>query len=356
MIKSLRYLCAMILGGCTLAALPSVALAQTCDITGLASSQSAALTYDPFSSAGATTTTPVTMTISRLNPSGGDRTEQVNLYLTVPNANVPGIQIIPRTVTGSSNVTGSGTGNNIFYNFPTAPTLPSLGNTTGAGNFLTINYGDNSANGDTATVTFDIILPSNLDLTAISQLAFRANFSCRFKGTGNTKIYNSGFRNDAIVFPVTVLSALQASYAGPALDFGEVGDKTTGEILAASGSYTKTGNIRVASSGPYIINMTSTNNYRLTFPGGNLATAGQTLTYNATLVGNTRNSASGTPGSAAAAITKTCVKAGVGGIFLPLSVTLTEGGSAKTPAPAYTDFLNVTVTPQAALTVGSACS
>jgi hypothetical protein len=352
--KSLRYFFAIILGWCALTALPSAAMAQTCDITGLASSQSTTLTYDPFSTTGAASTSPVTMTISRLNPGGGERTEQVNMYLTVPNANVPGIQIIPRTVTGSSNVTGSGTGNNIFYNFPTAPTIPSA-SSTGVGNFLTINYGDNSANGDTATVTFDVILPPNLDLSAIAQLAFRANFSCRFKGQGNSKVWNTGFRNDAIVFPVTVLSALQASYVGSVLDFGEVGDKTTTQVQAAPGTYTRAGDIRVASSGAYIINMTSTNNYRLTFPGGNPVTPGQSLAYNATLVGITRTGISGAPVSPQTAITKTCTKAGVGGILLPISVTLTEGGTTKTPAPAYTDFLNVTVTPQAALVVGSAC-
>ena len=352
--KSLRNFFVILLGWCALAALPSVAFAQTCDISSLTSSQSATLTYDPFSTSGVSSSAPITMTISRFNPGGGERTEQVNMYLTVPNTRVPGIQIIPRTISGSSNVTGAGTGNNIFYNFPTAPTLPSA-SSTGVGNFLTINFGDNSANGDTAAVTFDIIVPSSLDLTAISQLAFQANFSCRFKGTGQTKVWNTGSRPNAIVFPVTVLSALQASYVGSVLDFGEVGDKTTIQVQATPGAYTRTGNIRVASSGAYSIRMTSDNNYRLKFPGGNAATPAQSLAYSASLVGETRTGISGGTVAGQVPITKTCTRAGIGGIFLPIEVVLKEGGSTKTTAPVYNDFLNVTVTPLVAAVGASAC-
>ena len=352
MIKSLRYLFATLAGYCAFLALPSIAFAQTCDISGLATSQSATLIYDPFGTSGAASTTPLTMAITRLNPQGGTRTEQVNMYLTVPGTNVPGIEIIPRSVSGASNTSGTGIGNNIFYNHPTAPTLPSA-TSVGVGNFLTINYGSDAAIGDTATVTFDVMLPRNLDLRAIERLAFRAEFSCRFKGQGNSKIWNSGFRNDAIVFPITVLSALQARYGGEVLDFGEVGNMSNADI--GGSAYTKTGTIYVRSSGAYEIRMTSDNDYRLAPSTAGAAVSGTSLTYRATLVGEIRNGVSGAANNVQMPITKICSQAGLIERSLPLTVALTEGGNSKMPAPVYSDFLNVTVTPQIASVVGSAC-
>jgi hypothetical protein len=207
---------------------------------------------------------------------------------------------------------------------------------------------------DTATFNVQVTVPAGADLSAGGNITFDIVYKCLGTG-GLADVTTATTLAQAITINVNVLSALQASYVGPVLDFGEVGDKTTAQVQGAPGTYTKTGDIRVASSGAYEINMTSTNNYRLTFPGGNPATSGQSLAYSASLVGITRNGVSGAPVAGQTPITKTCARAGVGGILLPVRVVLTEGGSLKTPAPAYTDFLNVTVTPQAALIGGSAC-
>jgi hypothetical protein len=64
------------------------------------------------------------------------------------------------------------------------------------------------------------------------------------------------------------------------------------------------------------------------------------------LLGQTRSGTSGS-GAAVPAITRQCLRAGVPapGSQLPLAVTLTEGGTAKTPAPVYSDRLVITIAP-----------
>jgi hypothetical protein len=42
-----------------------------------------------------------------------------------------------------------------------------------------------------------------------------------------------------------------------------------------------------------------------------------------------------------------CNRAGLGGQYLPITVSLKEGGLAKTPSSDYRDTLTVTVTPLA---------
>ena len=327
------------------------AQAATCGITGSATAGTAF--YDPFNPSGLSATT-INLNLTRRNPTGGGKTDVVNFYLRAQNADANGTSIVPTVVAleGSS----AGLGLNIFHNFATSPPIvaPTSATPSAANRFLKLSFTGNNTSSDTATVTFQVTLPANLNLNAANSLAFDAIFACSTSG-GGQPTQQTGQISNAVVFPVVVLSALQASYVGPVLDFGEVGDKTTLQVQGASGTYTKSGDIRVASSGPYLINLSSTNNYRLTFPGGDLATPGHTLAYDATLLGITRNNTSGAPGSSQAAISKACLQAGVSGVLLPVSVRLMEGGRTKTPASAYTDFLNVTVTPQAALTPGSAC-
>ena len=100
--------------------------------------------------------------------------------------------------------------------------------------------------------------------------------------------------------------------------------------------------------------MTSDNKYRLTYPGGNPAVPAQSLTYSLTLLGQTRSGTSGS-GAAVPSLTRQCLRAGVPapGTQLPLSVTLTEGGTTKTPAPVYSDRLVITIAPIVSTAVNS---
>lgn len=196
---------------------------------------------------------------------------------------------------------------------------------------------------DTAVVNFQISLPANLDLNASTNLPFDAIFACSTTG-GGSPTQQTGQISNAVVFPITVLSALQASYAGTALDFGEVGDKTTVDVLAAPATYTTptANHVRVRSSGPYTVALTSQNGYKMTFPGGNLATPTHVLNYSLKFLGQTRTAASPT------FTTVTCQRAGVPAAeadMLPVVATLKEGGQGKLVSPTYSDQLTVTVTP-----------
>ncbi len=154
----------------------------------------------------------------------------------------------------------------------------------------------------------------------------------------------TGQISNAVQFPVTVLSALQASYAGTALDFGEVGDKTTTQVLATPASYTtpSINRVSVRSSGPYSVTLSSQNAYRLTYPGGNLAMPNQVLNYKLAFLGQTRDNASPTFSSV------TCLRAGVPASeadLLPVVATLLEGGFGKLVSANYADTLTVTIAP-----------
>jgi hypothetical protein len=156
------------------------------------------------------------------------------------------------------------------------------------------------------------------------------------------------------VFPVTVLSALQASYVGAALDFGDVTAVTTASL---PGTYVRSGNIRVASSGAFEIKAHSQNNFRLVSSGGSSILPAQSLTYTANLVGQTKVGVSGNS-PILTDISKVCSRAGIGGQLLPLTTTLTEGPMAASPTKVtsvYSDILTITVTPQVDTVAGSPC-
>jgi len=298
--------------------------------------------YDPFNPAGLAQTT-VQLNLTRINGSGGQKTDIVSFYLKSTNSAADGTSIIPISVTGDVNT--SGTGLEIFYDFAAAPptVAPTSVNPTAANRFLKIEFTGNNAASDTAVVNFNIALPANLDLNASTNLPFDAIFACSTTGGGGPT-QQTGQITNAVQFPVTVLSALQASYAGTALDFGEVGDKTTAQVLGSPATYTtpNTNRVSVRSSGPYSVTLSSQNGYRLTYPGGNLGTANQVLNYKLLFLGQTRSNASPTFASV------TCQRAGVPASeadLLPVVATLLEGGFGKLVSPDYADALTVTIAP-----------
>ena len=356
MIKlSFKHMIAALVSFFFLSSVP--AAAQICGLTTVSGGSVSAI-YDPFNSNG-TTISSTTLILQRTNGAGADRTNTINFYFdsTATGLNglqIKGVSIGPNGGTGSGTL-GGGSGQNLFFSSTGSPPLLNATSAASAPNRTAFyNFNGNATNNDSFKLTATVVLPGNLDTRAGTTIPINLRYSC-IHGQGGGAAVETGTRSNALVLDVTVLSALQASYVGPVLDFGEVGDKTTAQVQGAAGTYTKSGDIRVASSGSYAVSMTSTNNYRLTYSGGNAATPGQSLAYNATLLGITRTGVSGGSITPQTAITKTCAAAGVGGILLPVSVTLTEGGSLKTPAPAYTDTLNVTVTPQVATVVGSPC-
>lgn len=315
------------------------AAAETCGLTTV-SGGTASINYDPFNP----TQSQIVITnlvLSRVNGSGGAKTSTINFYVTGQNANTNGTQLVINSSSGSGS--GAGYNQNIYYNFGAAG--PVLSNTSSPppGVFYWAFTGNNAAS-DLFTVNMQMTLPANLNITAGNTLPFDIVYSCAGTGGGGP-FTATGTYSGAIVVNVHILSALQASYAGQNLAFGEIGQVTTAQALGAPASYRTSPNnyIRVQSSGPYQVNLTSANGYKMTFPGGNLSQANQTIGYQLKFLGDIRSP------TATAPINHTCVRAGVGNAFeqhLYLQGTLLEGGSTKMVAPNYQDILTVVISPQ----------
>lgn len=317
------------------------AQSASCGIVG--SSTAASTVYDPFNPIGLQPTM-LTLNLTRVNNSGGGDTRIVNFYLKSLGTEADGTSIVPISVT----VRGSfeGLNQNIFYDFnaPAPIVSPSSLTPTATQRFLKINFTGNNAASNTATVVFQVRLPQNLDLNTTPSLAFDAYFGCSIQGGADNGREQIGSFNNAVVFPIRVLSALQATYAGSALDFGEVGNKTTTEVVSAPGVYTTpvANHVRVRSSGPYSVSLASDNGFKLTFPGGNLGAVTNVLNYKVRFLGQERSAANPTFNSV------TCMRAGVPTAeadILPVRATLIEGGVGKLVSPTYRDNLTVTVTP-----------
>lgn len=319
------------------------ALAATCGIIS-SGTTSTTVNYDPFSPTGLAAT-QISLKLQRINGGGGEKTDIVNFYLQAHDSNANGTQVVANSIVVDGNY--SGLGYDIFYDSTEAPPLvaPTSVSPTGTNKFLQIAFTGNNAASDYATVNFTVQLPPNLDLTNSATLSFDAVFACSTTG-GGSPTQQSGSITNAISFPIKVLSALQASYAGTDLSFGEVGNVTNTQVQTTPGNYRTSANnyLRVQSSSPYRVTLTSANGYRLTYPGGNLGTATQRINYALKFLGDNRNE------TATSSIVKTCSRAGVGSALedrLYLQATLREGGQGKTVAPNYQDILTVLIEPLA---------
>lgn len=325
----------------TAASFAGSAHAATCGIIS-SGTTSATVTYDPFNPTGLGATS-ITLQLSRVNGGGGEKTDLVNFYLKASAANANGTTVIANSVIVDGN--SAGTGLDIFYDSTESPptVAPTSVDPTSANKFLKIAFTGNNAASDIATVNFTVQLPPNLNLTSSATLSFDAIFACSTTG-GGSPTQQTGQITNAISFPVKILSALQASYAGTDLSFGEIGTVTNSQVTTTPASYRTSPNnyIRVQSSGPYRVTLTSGNAYRMTYPSGNLGTANQRINYSLKFLGLTRDETS------TSAISRTCSRAGVGSAVedkLYLQATLREGGQGKTVAPNYRDVLTVTIEP-----------
>ena len=330
--------------------LPSAAQAQVRRCLVTAQSAPAAVSYDPFNPT-ALSVSNLAVTFTRSNGPGGAKPSTIDMYVQATNSDANGMQLIPINVVGAGSATGLN--QNIFYNNPgTVPniTVP-LGGSPVPG-VLRWDYSGNNAASDVFTVTFNVIFPANLNLTASTSLNFNIEYGCNGTG-GGPPFSERATAPNAFTINITVLSALQASFVGPALNFNEVGDKTDTDVTTTP--IIRNGNIRVASSGPYNISMTSQQNYRMSYSGGNPATETQNLRYETTFLGQVRDPTN------TSAISVTCTRAGLGspplagGVLLPVSVKLLEGGVDEVPSAAYQDNLIVTVSPLIATTPGVTC-
>lgn len=298
------------------AAVASPALAEDCGMSASGSFASS-VTYDPFSPSGISSAT-FTLTLTRYRPTTAKKTQEVAFYFTTPTTTQAGIQI-----------TTTATGNLLYYG-PTFPATPDLATTGGTTTGVYYAWGT-ASDPDTITLSATVTIPAGTDFESSNSIPFGIRYVC--KGTGGLSSVTTPVNiTGALSLGVTVLSGLQASYVGSDLDFGQVGTTDTATVLGAPGSYTQSGNIRVASSGPFTVAVTSDNNYQLTAGGAD------TLDYKMHFLGQDRTNASPT------FTTVTCDYVGLTGVYLPISAILQEGGVGKAPG-AYADTINVTVSP-----------
>lgn len=329
-----RIIAAVGLGAAALMSTPAVAAAPPsppCGVTGSAAAPPE-IRYDPFASTGISQLT-VPLTLTRAVDSGGKKTQEVYFVLTQP---VGGPNITVQATTP-----GGTTYSNVLYYENAVPSgLPKIQNNLQGQ--IEYQFGG-AALPDTATIDIRITVPPGTNLAAHESIQLNILYVC--KGTGGmTDVLSPTPLTNAISININVLSALQASYAGTDLAFGEIGNVTNTQVTITPANYrTSPDNfIRVQSSGPYRVSLTSGNGYRMTYPTGSLANPVQRVNYALKFVGESRNE------GATTAITKTCSAAGVGAAFedkLYLQATLREGGQGKQVAPDYRDLLTVTIEP-----------
>lgn len=313
------------------AAIASAASAQTtCGLTG-AGAFSATINYDPFAG-GSPTVASGSITLTR-NVS---QAHTFYFHFTAPSGTAPGIAITT-TQTGSANT--------LFYEVGGGyPGAPDIETPSGSGY---ISAFGSSGGGNTVVVPFVITIPPGLDFVAGPSFPLGIRYTCR--GVGQIQSQTSSINiAGALTVQANVLSALQASWVGPNLAFGEIGTIDTPTVTGAPATYSRAGNLRVASTGPYTVAMTSDNGYRLAHPDA--ADAGGRIGYEVDFLNQIKTTAS------PSFTTTHCLRAGLSGELLPLTARLLEGGQGKDPSSAYVDTLNVTVTPVVTAVSPSDCS
>ncbi len=318
--------------GAAMAASPASAQSQIsafCGVTGDATAP-ATIHYDPFASTGLSQATiPLILRRNRGILTG--RTEEVSLVLVAP-AGTPPIDI-------------SHQGFRVLYTEGSTAgrprSLTSIDRGLGAAGEIRYEFGGIFSSDTSAPIDLRVTVPPGTDLSAGEPIILDLLYICSGSG-GMLPVLIPTRNSGAIRLNVNTVSALQAYYAGSALDFGEIGDVTSQAVLAAPASYTTSaGNaLRVRSSGPYEVRVRSQNDFRLALPGGNPSDPAQSIRYRIRFLGQDVNSNAAFAG-------RTCARAGLSGAgaVLPIQATLTEGGAGKTPSPAYGDTISITFSP-----------
>lgn len=319
----------------------TAANAASCGLTG--TTVSSLGNIDPFAPSG-TSVANFTLRLNRAVGAGGQKTQSVRFYLSQPSGGV------------AYNLTYLGS--NIAYIDPTVPAgfTPITGSPSGisvTNGVMTVNFGG-AAQPDFIDIAMSVTIPPNADLSTGLPIVFDVHYYC--KGTGGMSDVNTspgGLIQNAVTLTVNVLSALQASYVGAALAFGEIGDIATAGLGAAgTGRTRRSGDVRVRSSGPYTVALTSQNGFYMTYPG-NGGLPSQKINYQLSFLGQVIAGAASTT----AFTTVACSRAGVPlpGQLLTIQADILEGGQGKAPSPNYQDILTVTVTPVAASSPGTNC-
>ena len=299
----------------------------------------ATIFYDPFNPApnGAGTNT-FNLVLNRFvkTDNGPAKTQIVNFYFT-EQPNGPHFVITSTAASGVTNLLylqgTPGTGGGAPVLDPTAPS-------TGA---INVNFGG-ASQPDTQSIPFTIQVPAGLDVSN-GLISLGIVYQC--KGTGGLDSESSNvYLPNAIQFPIKILSALQANYAGPALDFGNVQGATSANFATFVAPNPGPGEVDVRSSGPFDVTLASQNNFMM---NDGATGAANNIAYQLHFLGQTVSSTT-------AFNEVHCSRAGVAiGEQLPIQARLAQAANANTVAN-YSDTVVVTITPTNEAGATQACA
>ncbi len=212
-----------------LGAWPGVAAAQTqfspvCGVTGYATAP-ASITYDPFAPGGLSQAT-IPLILQRTRNLFLGRTDEISLVLVAP-AGTPPLQV---TYQGQSVLYQEGT----TAGRPRA--LDSRDNGAGAAGEIRYEFGNLFATDLSAPLNLRVSVPQGTDLAPGQSIYLDILYICSGDG-GMLSVPTAVRESRAIRLDVNTVSALQAYYAGSALDFGEIGDVTTQQVAASPDRY-----------------------------------------------------------------------------------------------------------------------
>jgi hypothetical protein len=198
-----------------------------------------------------------------------------------------------------------------------------------------VNFGGKT---HTGSVQMTVNVPAGANIKAgTNSFFYDVYYACKDNGvkTATFEVPNG------LEITFTVLNALKASFAGAALNFGDITSQIAGFHTSTTSS-----TINVNSSGGYVVHASSPNGFIMT-PGGVLPGSVPV----AARVGYTLNFLGQTPGGLSNLTTtgtwtdQDCKIAGITTqSMIPIYATLNEGGAGKTGG-GYQDTVTLTFTP-----------
>ena len=242
------------------------------------------------------------------------------------------VYLHPHDTTEAGATVTDTTNGNFSLVVPTG-TDPNPGPGSPAGDKLAFSPSNPSA---PSIATWAFSIPASAFSTSAGShtVSFDVEVGC--KGTGDKRDITTVL--NGLTFSYTVTAAMQASFAGTALDFGDITTVTN----AQAASHIVNGQINVKSTSPYTVAVSSPSGFIMTPGGGGASVPAQKIGYQLGFLGESAGGNSG--GVSTTFTTKTCTAAGSSGVSLPISTTLNEGGSGKASA-SYKDTISVTFTP-----------
>jgi hypothetical protein len=237
---------------------------------------------------------------------------------------------------------GGGGGVNVVYPRPGPPLDPGVDDAGEIDLLFDSTAGFSSAR----TVDLQFRIPAG---TAMDTGTVEAEFDVKYLCEYAEERPDRGYVNRGLRIEFTVSNAVQASLVGTEPDFGEIGRLSDRDVAQLPPSFTQRRQyMRVASNGPFEVDVVSQNGWRMTASGAPTGNRDERIGYSYELLGQTLTS--GRPNFSPVQ----CDSSGLAGQNLALTATLTEGGEDKVPSANYRDTVTITITPLAAGTgIGS---